>query len=206
MEPLGRHGCKRSMRPTPRTNCLAAGALAVLILIASESPAAGGGGCGKPPTAGDGTTVRMFHACMTPTVLRTGAGGTVTFVNDDDFPHNVTSSSFFEELPRRGDAVELAFTEPGVYPYSCTLHPGMTGAVVVGDGIGVASTKPVVVEPADSERVEPSLISTSDRPKNDVGDSPGTIATPIAAIGALVLTAASGALGRASVRRRPSRA
>ena len=28
------------------------------------------------------------------------------------------------------------FDQDGVYPYSCLLHPGMVGAIVVGDGVG----------------------------------------------------------------------
>ena len=32
-----------------------------------------------------------------------------------------------------GASVTARFDEPGVYPYTCALHRGMTGAVVVGD-------------------------------------------------------------------------
>ena len=32
----------------------------------------------------------------------------------------------------------MSFDEAGTYPFACSYHPGMTGAIVVGDGKGVA--------------------------------------------------------------------
>jgi len=32
--------------------------------------------------------------------------------------------------------VSYRFDTDGVYPYACWLHPGMVGAIVVGDGVG----------------------------------------------------------------------
>ena len=36
----------------------------------------------------------------------------------------------------QGDTVRYRFDQDGVYPYSCLIHPGMVGAIVVGDGVG----------------------------------------------------------------------
>ena len=34
---------------------------------------------------------------------------------------------------KRGREATYAFAEAGVYPYVCTVHPGMVGTIVVGD-------------------------------------------------------------------------
>jgi hypothetical protein len=54
----------------------------------------------------------------------------------------------FEQL-RPGDRTAYRFSEPGVYPYVCSWHPGMVGAVVVGEaprfsgsGLGTAAVTP----------------------------------------------------------------
>jgi hypothetical protein len=41
----------------------------------------------------------------------------------------------FSQLRGHHD-VRYRFTRPGVYPYVCTFHPGMVGAIVVGGGAG----------------------------------------------------------------------
>jgi plastocyanin len=65
---------------------------------------------GKPPVL-----------VMGPSVLpMTESGASVNA--GDDF-----SSGFF--LP--GQSFTLTFNEPGVYPYTCNIHPGMNGVVVV---------------------------------------------------------------------------
>ena len=51
-----------------------------------------------------------------------------------------------------GKAVEHRFPDPGTYAYSCYLHPGMNGAIVVGQAAAPAATSaaasPAVPAPA----------------------------------------------------------
>ena len=83
---------------------------------------------------------------MTATVLAKGlkfvpkdvviaAGGTVTWRMDDgSVPHNVTSKGdeeFASDNINDGKTFEHTYAEPGEYPYTCTLHPGMDGTVTV---------------------------------------------------------------------------
>src|SRR4030095_6496472 len=79
--------------------------------------------------------------CFGPTILRVATGETTTFVNGDPFPHTVLGANgawgSYDALRRGGEAT-YGFSEAGVYPYVCTLHVGMVGAVVVGDGVGGA--------------------------------------------------------------------
>lgn len=133
---------------------MAAAFLAVLIV--PVAPAAAGGGCHEGATHGDGDTVEMVDACFTPTILEVDPGETVTFLNTDPMTHNVTSNvwGYFEEM-HEGDAFTATFDQPGIYPYACAYHPGMTGAIVVGSGNGAGNGKAVSVEPLVQPQASP---------------------------------------------------
>jgi amicyanin len=70
---------------------------------------------------------------FTPQRLTVKAGATVTWSNEDDVPHTVASSSkvFKSKALDTGGKFSFTFTTPGTYDYFCSLHPHMTGAVVV---------------------------------------------------------------------------
>jgi len=70
---------------------------------------------------------------FTPQRLTVKAGATVTWSNEDDVPHTVASSSkvFKSTALDTGGKFSFTFTTPGTYDYFCSLHPHMTGAVVV---------------------------------------------------------------------------
>lgn len=116
-------------------------ALVALALVPGVAGASGGGGCGGPVTDGAGTTVEIEDFCFGPTILRVAPGESVTFVNLDRSPHTVLGANAtwggYDAL-KRGHEATYAFDEAGVFPYVCTWHPGMVGAIVVGDGAGGA--------------------------------------------------------------------
>jgi plastocyanin len=107
--------------------------------------AAGGGGCHPDPTAevtqgrstGTGSVAALIDSCaFTPTVLYVDEGATVEWTNKDIFQHTVTGAQLSwgsEKFLGQGDTIAQKFTREGVFPYYCLLHPGMVGAVVVGD-------------------------------------------------------------------------
>jgi plastocyanin len=110
---------------------LAATALLVGAVIAladerDEPPPAAAGSAG--PAA---VTIRDFS--FTPADLTVSVGDTVTWTNDDDFAHTVTSSDdlFDSGDLAGGQTFEFTFTEPGRYPYVCNIHPNMTATVTV---------------------------------------------------------------------------
>jgi plastocyanin len=121
-------------------------ALAVLataalgMILPPSGSALAGGGCHEGATTGSGNEVDMIGACFTPTTLRVEPGETVTFVNRDGFAHMVggTGWGHFEDL-QAGDTFSATFDDAGIYPYACIYHPGMTGAIVVGDGTGAGN-------------------------------------------------------------------
>lgn len=99
--------------------------------------ASGGGGCGRAVTDDDGTKVSIRNFCFGPTILRVPESETVTWMNRDDYPHVVLGANGawggYGKV-RGGGEVSYRFVNSGVYPYVCTYHPGMIGAVVVGNG------------------------------------------------------------------------
>jgi hypothetical protein len=63
-------------------------------------------------------------------------GTKVTWLNKDSDVHNVTGFGYrwgTQGDIREGERFSTTFQSRGVFPYTCYLHPGMNGAVVVGD-------------------------------------------------------------------------
>jgi plastocyanin len=60
-------------------------------------------------------------------------GSTVTWVNDDDIPHTVVAvdKSFKSKVLDTGDRFSSTFPRAGQFAYFCSLHPHMTGKVIV---------------------------------------------------------------------------
>ena len=77
--------------------------------------------------------VKIDNFAFAPQRVTVKAGATVTWTNDDDIPHTVASSSkvFKSKALDTSDKFSFTFTKPGIYSYLCTVHPYMTGKVVV---------------------------------------------------------------------------
>jgi plastocyanin len=72
-----------------------------------------------------------FH--YTPPMLVVAPGTTVTWKNDDDSPHSVREKDgkFKSAALDTDDTFSQTFTTPGEYEYFCSIHPYMTGKIVV---------------------------------------------------------------------------
>ena len=70
-----------------------------------------------------------------PPVIRVEPGATVTWVNRDDEAHNVVAEDGSWESPvlQQGEEFSRTFSEGESARYICSLHPWMTGVVLVGD-------------------------------------------------------------------------
>jgi plastocyanin len=66
-------------------------------------------------------------------VLTVKPGTTVTWTNADDIPHTVTSNAgaFKSKVLDTGDRFSFTFAKAGQFGYFCSLHPHMTGTVIV---------------------------------------------------------------------------
>jgi amicyanin len=60
-------------------------------------------------------------------------GTTVTWTNRDDVPHNVvsTDNAFKSPVLDTDQTFSHTFETPGTFTYYCSLHPRMTGQIVV---------------------------------------------------------------------------
>ena len=72
------------------------------------------------------------HKYDRPT-LTIPVGTMVTWVNKDEDVHTVVSTTQAFRSPglETDEGYSYRFTKPGVYQYFCTLHPLMTGKVIV---------------------------------------------------------------------------
>ena len=77
--------------------------------------------------------VHISNFTFGPTLLKVRVGQTVTWTNDDDIPHTVTAidHSFKSKVLDTGEHCSFTFTKPGLVGYFCSLHPHMTGKVMV---------------------------------------------------------------------------
>ena len=68
-----------------------------------------------------------------PPTLTVPVGTTVRWINHDEETHTVTSMTglFGSAGLDLKEEYEYTFTAPGVYPYTCDLHPHMRGTIVV---------------------------------------------------------------------------
>jgi plastocyanin len=82
--------------------------------------------------------VQIDQFAFAPQRVTVKVGTTVTWINHDDIPHTVTSSSksFKSNALDTKDKFAFTFTTPGTYEYFCSLHPHMTGTIVVETAIG----------------------------------------------------------------------
>lgn len=85
-------------------------------------------------TGGDtGDQVRIDNFSFAPRLITVRPGAEVTWVNHDDIPHNVisTGKSFASPVLDTDEKFSHKFPKPGEFPYYCSIHPHMTGTVVV---------------------------------------------------------------------------
>jgi len=77
--------------------------------------------------------VTIDNFAFKPQDLTVGVNTTVTWINRDDIPHTVkdTKKHFKSPTLDTDDKYSFTFTEPGTYDYFCTIHPKMTGKIIV---------------------------------------------------------------------------
>jgi len=84
----------------------------------------------KPASAAE---VKIDNFSFGPMAITVSVGTTVTWINRDDIPHTVVSTDkvFKSKVLDTDEKFSFTFTKPGEYPYFCSIHPKMTGKVVV---------------------------------------------------------------------------
>jgi len=77
--------------------------------------------------------VKIDNFSFGPVAITVSVGTTVTWINRDDIPHTVVSTDkvFKSKVLDTDEKFSYTFTKAGEYPYFCSIHPKMTGKVVV---------------------------------------------------------------------------
>jgi len=113
--------------------------------------------------------------CFTPNPLSVTPGTTVTWTNNDLMAHTVTSgkvsdsnsgslfdSGLISGTTKTADhTFQFTFANAGTYDYYCTIHPWMTGQVIVGSSGTVPTPQPT----------QPTVSLTTDRQSYNQGDT-----------------------------------
>ncbi|EEF57500.1 metallophosphoesterase [Pedosphaera parvula Ellin514] len=88
---------------------------------------------GTPPDKESDPEVKIDNFTFTPKTLTIHPGETVTWINRDDVPHKVVSvdKKFASQALDTDQKFSHTFTDAGTYKYYCSIHPRMTGTIVV---------------------------------------------------------------------------
>jgi plastocyanin len=113
------------------------GRLVVTCLAAGLLAACGRGLEAEPSAVVDTSQVLMAKSYQfDPVAIHVPVGTAVTWVNDDNFTHDVHMlgvDGWHSQPLRPGERVSHVFTQAGEYAYECAIHPqNMRGVVEVG--------------------------------------------------------------------------
>ena len=77
--------------------------------------------------------VKIDNFTYGPAEVTVPVGTTVMWANHDDIPHTVVSTDkvFKSKVLDTDEKFSYTFSTPGTFPYFCSIHPKMTGKVVV---------------------------------------------------------------------------
>ena len=116
---------------TVRTRLRALRVVGAVVTLAAIYGTTAQGGQGRTPANAVAIEIDNFKFGMVS--LEVAAGTTVTWTNRDDVPHTVVSSTkVFKSPPLdTGEAFSYTFKEAGTFEYFCSMHPRMTGRIVV---------------------------------------------------------------------------
>ncbi len=85
----------------------------------------------EPPPA---IIVQIDNFAFDAQTVTVAPGATVTWINNDDAPHTVVADdgkSFRSKVLDTGERFSFTFPTAGTWGYFCSVHPHMTGKVVV---------------------------------------------------------------------------
>ncbi|HWL35644.1 MAG TPA: plastocyanin/azurin family copper-binding protein [Frankiaceae bacterium] len=107
---------------------------AVALLAVTACGGDGGTESAEGPVRTDRVTAAKSYT-FSPAEIAVSPGTTVTWTNDDDFPHDVTllDGSKEKHALSIGRSATITFADAGTFRYQCSIHPQqMRGSVVVG--------------------------------------------------------------------------
>jgi plastocyanin len=105
----------------------------VVTLVAMLTTVGRVGDVGAQEKASAGVAVKIDNFSFGPAAVTVPLGTTVTWTNRDDIPHTVVSTDgvFKSKALDTDDKFSFTFSKPGTYAYFCSIHPKMTGQIIV---------------------------------------------------------------------------
>ena len=115
------------MKPVRELHRTAAFAVVLALALALPGPAIAA--AAKPATH----TVVIDGVRFEPAALTVKAGDTIVWINKDPFPHTATAQAggFDSKIIAANQSWRYTARKAGVFPYTCTLHPNMSGTLTV---------------------------------------------------------------------------
>ncbi|MBF8289548.1 MAG: hypothetical protein HW391_516 [Chloroflexi bacterium] len=162
----------------------------LLVLLAFVPAALAGGGChdgGTKPGVGTAPTVKIDGCTFGPAINRVEVGTVVTWMNTSVTPHDVTGAqgAWGSRVLEVGGSFSQAFPVAGLYPYSCSLHPGMAGVIeVVAKGSAAVAGAAASAAPAPAADQSSATDSTPDGAGDLVPVAAGGLGIVLGALGA----------------------
>ncbi|MFA5830004.1 MAG: cupredoxin family copper-binding protein [Candidatus Gracilibacteria bacterium] len=83
--------------------------------------------------------VAISNFSFDPQTVQIDKGVTVLWTNKDAVPHTITGDSFSSGPLSPGQSFSYTFADDGTFAYHCSLHPQMTGSIIVGTGVSAVS-------------------------------------------------------------------
>jgi len=82
---------------------------------------------------GANVEVTIDNFSFGPQTANVPVGTTVTWINRDDIPHTVVSTDgvFKSKVRDTDEKFSYTFDKAGTYPYYCSVHPKVTGKIIV---------------------------------------------------------------------------
>jgi plastocyanin len=78
-------------------------------------------------------TISINNFAFSPSTITVSAGTEITFINNDSKTHRPIGDSnafdFGQLAP--GQSSKQTLTQAGTFPYKCSIHPSMTGTIIV---------------------------------------------------------------------------
>jgi len=157
-----------------------------VLLLPGQATAGGGCHLGAPSSSAMGSSVDMSN-CFYPVVLHVSDGAEVTWTNNGSSTHSIIGTGWGDVAAHGpGEMVRYTFSAVGVFPYACHLHPGMVGAIIVGEAESATGDQQV------------SLAVETVTPDRD--DGRRALWTPSTIAGMAIAVAGAGGAGLASAR------
>jgi plastocyanin len=108
-------------------------AVPVMVVVALLSAGSGAVKANAQQAPAKNVEIKIDNFSFAPGTFTVAVGTTVTWINHDDIPHTAVSTDgvFKSKVMDTDEKFSYTFTKAGTYPYFCSVHPKMTGTIVV---------------------------------------------------------------------------